>query len=250
MGERFGKLGVVAFLATFLINAKHAPAGANPAVKNTGDGKHFVALHVNGVCSTSWENGKAPAPLGTFSDVESVSAKVDQTGDMEKATADLRKSLDENCTGNNWCYVITYSNGGATMSRVLSLFENVWNIVWVYSIASNEGGSEVGGTGWVGSTFGGCKLTGKIGTTDHRAGWNHNDTGGVNFYMTGGNDCMFPYVQCAILPGEDDGAVAYHSSGGYNDTYSTETLCGNSDNHFHFHEAAFACDGYDLSHSI
>ena len=210
--------------------------------------KQYVAIHLGGVCSTSWEVGKNSAKLGNFENVESVSAVVNQTNNMEQATADLKKVLDDNCVGNRWCYILAYSNGGATLSRVLSLFENTWNIVWVFASASNEGGSEIGGTGWAGSAFGGCHLAGHIGTTDHRAGWNHNDTGGVSTYNIAGHDCLFPYVQCAILRGEDDGAVAFHSAGGYNETFKTSTLCGDESSYYANHSPAFTCEGYDLTH--
>lgn len=207
------------------------------------------ALHFGGVCSTGFIGGKGEGALGSWDGVISVDAKVDQTDNMGQATADMKLALDTYCTGTDWCYLFTYSNSGATLSRTLALHDTRWNILWAIGAASNEGGSEIGGTGWIGEIFGGCALTGYIGTSDHRPAWNHNDTNGAILYGVGGYKSMAPLVQSAILPGEDDGAVAYHSSGGYNDTFRTSTLCGSPDEHYANHETAFTCDGLYLDHN-
>lgn len=223
--------------------------GLSGFASETGDRTGTTyAIHVGGVCSTSFIGSKGGGALGVWEGIESIDGAVDQRDNMAQATADLQGILDEHCTGDDWCYLFTYSNSGATLSRVLSLSDTEYNIVWSMNAASNEGGSEIGGTGWIGEVFGGCDLTGHIGTSDHRSGWNHNDTGGSTFYMVGGYRGMVPWVQSSVLPGEDDGAVAYHSSGGYNDTYSEDTLCGARQDHFVNHEAAFSCDGYGKNH--
>ncbi|MEZ4468500.1 MAG: hypothetical protein R3F43_29700 [bacterium] len=38
---------------------------------------------------------------------------MDQTADMGTATADLARTLDAHCTGDQWCYLYSYSNGGS-----------------------------------------------------------------------------------------------------------------------------------------
>ena len=206
------------------------------------------ALHVGGVCSTGFLGGKGNAQLGSWDGIVSIDTSVDQTSNMSQATADMKTALDTYCTGADWCYVFTYSNGGATLSRTLALHDTPWNIVWSVNTASNEGGSEIGGTGWVGEIFGGCTLAGHIGTSDHRSGWNHNDTNGTVMYTLGGYKSMVPWLQSAFLPGEDDGAVAYHSAGGYNDTYRTSTLCGSESSRYDNHVPAFTCEGLYLNH--
>ena len=231
------------------VGAETATPGLSGFASETGDGTGMTyAIHIGGVCSTSFTGSKGGGELGQWDGVISVDAAVDQRENMAQATSDLEAILDEHCVGGDWCYLFTYSNSGATLSRVLSISDTEYNIVWALNAASNEGGSELGGTGWIGEVFGGCTLTGHIGTSDHRSGWNHNDTGGATFYMLGGYKAMAPWVQSAVLPGEDDGAVAFHSSGGYNDTYRETSLCGSRDEHYAFHETAFTCDGYDKHH--
>ena len=242
-----------AFLTAAALAVSACAAAGDPETESlqqaaTAEPENYYAIHLSGLCSTQWEGGKGNGFLGTFEGITSISAQVDQTTSMEVATADFARTLDTYCTGNNWCYVFTYSNGGAVASRTLSLYETTWNILWVLSSASNEGGSEIGGTGWVGEVFGGCELAGHIGPSDHRGGWNHNDTGGTTFYMVGGYANFAPWMQSWFLPGEDDGAVAYHSAGGYNDTYSTSNLCGDEGAHWANHVAAYSCEGFDLDH--
>src|SRR3954469_11310238 len=126
-------------------------------------------IHVGGICSTDFGS-----TLGHWTGETSINAPIDQTASMATATSQMAALLDQRCTGNNLCFVYVYSNGGAVMSRTLALFSTPWNIAYVASAASNEGGSEIGGTGFIGEIFGGCALAGHIGTSDHRNGWNHN----------------------------------------------------------------------------
>jgi len=208
-------------------------------------GNH-VAIHVGGVCSTDYLVGKGGGTLGVWDDVISVNAVVNQRETMSRATDDLRDVLDENCTGNDWCTVFTFSNGGAMISRVLSIYGERWNLLAVLATGSNEGGSELSRWGRVGEVFTSCAMLDQVSPTQHRSGWNHNDTAGVTFYMLAGNKCMAPWLQCALLPGEDDGAVAFHSAGGMNDTYRVTELCDSPlyDNH----EIAYTCDGRRKTH--
>ncbi len=203
-------------------------------------------IHVGGMCSTQFLGGKGGGTLGNWSGSTSINAAVDQRNSMSTATTQLAGILNQYCTGSNWCYLYTYSNGGAVISRTLSLYSTNWNIGYVLNSASNEGGSEIGGTGWVGEIFGGCTLAGHIGTSDHRSGWNHDDTNGETIYGTGGYDGW--WYSSGFLPGEDDGAVAYHSAGALNDTYNVDWLCYQSQYHYSNHYTAWTCEGYDLDH--
>jgi hypothetical protein len=203
-------------------------------------------IHVGGMCSTQFTGGKGGGYLGYWPGETSVNAAVDQNDSMATATAQLAGVLDTYCTGNNICYVYTYSNGGAVISRTLSLYATPWNIGYVANSASNEGGSEIGGTGWVGELFGGCYLAGHIGPSDMRNGWNHYDTHGRIIGGIGGNGWLFPYAQHSALPGHDDGAVAAHSAGGYASASSYSSLCyaGKYTNH----QTWWSCEYGDLDH--
>src|SRR5215468_12718911 len=110
-------------------------------------------IHVGGICSTDFGS-----TLGHWTGETSIDAPIDQTSSMATATTQMAATLDRYCTGNNLCYVYVYSNGGAVMSRTLALYSTQWNIGYVAAAASNEGGSELGGTGYVGEVFGGCAL--------------------------------------------------------------------------------------------
>ncbi|MBX3159863.1 MAG: hypothetical protein KF773_28085 [Deltaproteobacteria bacterium] len=204
-------------------------------------------IHMGGICSTQFSGGKGGGYLGSWAGEVSIDAPVDQRDSMATATANLASTLNTYCTGNNYCYIYTYSNGGAVVSRTLSLSQTTWNIGYVVVAAGNQGGSELGGTGWVGEVFGGCYLAGRIGPSDHRNGWNHHDTNGRIIGQIGGNGWLAPYAQSSILPGHDDGAVAEHSSGGYVYAGSYDSLCyaGKWTNH----QTWWSCEYGSLNHN-
>lgn len=205
---------------------------------------HFI--QVSGVCSDGFVGGKGDGSLANFSEVTAIDADVNQDNSMAEATADLRTVLDTYCLDDDWCYIYTYSNGGAVASRTLSIYDTPWNIYWVMSSGSNEGGSELSRTGIAAQIFLGCGLAGNITPSDHRSGWNHNDTHGNTFYMVAGNDGW--WYSSFLLPGEDDGAVAFHSAGGLRDTFSVDTLCLESSDFYDNHKAAYACEGFPDNH--
>jgi len=165
---------------------------------------------------------------------------------MATATAQMTTTLDTYCTGANLCYVYVYSNGGAVMSRTLALHATAWNIGYVASAASNEGGSEIGGTGFIANIFS-CALSGHIGTSDHRNGWNHNDSHGIVTGMVAGNGWLAPFAQSAILPGHDDGAVSEASAGGYSTTSGRSSIC-DAGTKYANHQAWFSCEYGSLNH--
>ena len=200
-------------------------------------------IQMGGMCSTGFVGGSGNGRLGNWSrygDI-SIDAPVDQNNDMGTATAQFANVLNTYCTGSNYCYIYTFSNGGAVVSRTLSLYATTWNIGYVANSASNEGGSEIGGTGWIGQIFGGCYIAGHIGPSDHRNGWNHYNTGGHVIGQIGGDGWLAPYAQSAVLPGHDDGAVAEHSSGGFISTWSESSLCS-SDPKWTNHQVWWSCE--------
>lgn len=235
-------------------------AGDPIAVKN-GGGTTYM-LHVGGICSYSFTNsskGDGDARLGQWSGVESVNLEIDQTESMSTAVSQMIGHLDTYCTGDDECLLYTYSNGGAVISQALALTESGrWNILWVFGTASNEGGSEISDNFLAAPVTGlgfACRLADEIGPSDHRAGWNHNDTGGTLFYLLAGRDEWWYTGGVPDFFGgsANDGAVAYHSSGGLNDTYHISDdepwLCYEQAYHFAGHQAAFTCEGRDLDHN-
>src|SRR5262249_14134528 len=199
-------------------------------------------IHVGGICSTDFGS-----TLGRWPGETSINAPIDQRDSMATATTQMAATLNTYCTGNNLCYVYVYSNGGAVMSRTLALFSTAWNIAYVAASASNEGGSELGRSGFIGEVFGGCTLAGHIGTSDHRNGWNHNDTHGIVTGMIAGDGWLAPFVQSAILPGHDDGAVSEASAGGYTTTAGRSSICESAPKYAN-HQAWFSCQYPSLHH--
>ncbi|WP_396269587.1 hypothetical protein [Ideonella sp.] len=145
----------------------------------------------------------------------------------------LRDALDCYCTGSNWCYVAAHSAGNLMMGYTLSMYggtprvkrnaqansagqcgavdgstQTGWNIKWVNVAGGAGGGSELANSGdWAISE----PLVSDLKTSTARAMYNHNDTRGVWFNMyAGASGTLYSF----LLPGQDDEAIAYHSSGG------------------------------------
>jgi len=145
----------------------------------------------------------------------------------------VRDALDCYCTGTNWCYIAVHSAGDYQIGYALSMYGNSarykknatpsstgtcgntdgttqtgWNIKWVRVASGASGGSELADAGsWASSE----QLTQDLVTTTARAKYNHNTTYGVTFYNYAGASGT---LYSAILPGQDDEAVAYHTTGG------------------------------------
>jgi hypothetical protein len=196
------------------------PAVASAAVYN---------IHVGGVCSTRFTNGKgAASSVGSWSDGSiSINAYVDQRNSMSTATSNLKSVLDQYCTSGNSCWVYTYSNGAAVLSRTLSIYSTRWNINAVFNSAGNGGGTELSSTGWVAEIFGGCSLASQVTPSLHRNGWNHNDTNGASIlHIAGTGTIWWSFgLTKGLLPGTDDSVVAFHSAGGMSNTNAYSNVC-------------------------
>ncbi|MBB4845445.1 hypothetical protein HNP55_003995 [Paucibacter oligotrophus] len=159
----------------------------------------------------------------------------------------VRNALDCYCTGPNWCYVAVHSAGNLMMGYTLSMYggssrykknaspgsdgqcansdgttQTGWNIKWVNVAAGAAGGSELSDAGsWAMSE----PLVADLKTSTARAMYDHNNTRAKMFYMyAGAKGTAYSF----ILPGQDDEAVAYHSSGGVSGS-SGGSYCNPSD---------------------
>jgi hypothetical protein len=145
----------------------------------------------------------------------------------------IRDALDCFCTGANWCYIASHSAGNLQIGYALSLYggstrykKNAvpnstgvcgntdgttqvgWNITWVDVASGAGGGSELADNGeWATSD----PIVGDLVTSTARAMYNHNTTRSKWFYMFAAAKGT---AYSGILPGQDDEAVAYHSTGG------------------------------------
>jgi hypothetical protein len=148
----------------------------------------------------------------------------------------IRDALDCFCTGSNWCYIAAHSAGNPQIGYALSLHggstrniktpgagtngvcgdaggtQTGWNIKWVDIASGAGGGSELADIGeWAVSD----PLTGDLKTATMRALYDHNQTRSKWFYLFAGAKGT---LYSGILPGQDDEALSYHSTGGLSAT--------------------------------
>jgi len=145
----------------------------------------------------------------------------------------VRDALDCYCTGNNFCYVAVHSAGDLQLGYALAQYgggarykknatpnasgvcgntdgttQTGWNIKWVDVASGAGGGSELANMGdWTTSS----PLVNDLKTGNARALYDHNQTRSKAFYMFAGASGT---AYSMTLPGQDDEAIAYHSSMG------------------------------------
>jgi len=210
---------------------------------------------------TLWINGRTGGgQIGNYADfsywgpatvaagINKKAANWDGRSSIANQSGILRNALDCFCTGNNWCYIATHSAGDLLIGYTLANYggsmrfkknaapnasgvcgnsdgtqQSGWNIKWVASAAGSGGGSELADVGaWTTSE----PLVQDLRVSTARAMYNHNDTRGVLFFMYAGADG--DWRTSAILPGQDDGVEAYHSSGAVSGS-SGGSYCNPSD---------------------
>lgn len=225
----------------------------------------FLALAAfSGIASatnyTLWVNGRGGGgvvgnygsftywgPASTAAGVNKKAVNWDGYNSIASQNSKIRDALDCFCTGSNWCYVATHSAGDLMMGYTLANYggssrlkknavansagqcgntdgtsQTGWNIKWVRAASGAGGGSELSDAGsWALSE----PLVKDLKTSTARAMYNHNDTRSIWFYMYAGAKGTF---YSAILPGQDDEAVSYHSTGGIAGS-SGRSLCNPSD---------------------
>jgi hypothetical protein len=167
----------------------------------------------------------------------------------------IRDTLDCYCTGYNWCFIAAHSAGNLQIGYALAQYgvshrkirdarpnsqgvcgktssgrtQVGWNIQFIDIAGGAAGGSELADAGDI---FSSEPLVGDLRTKVARSMYDHNETRGNYFGLfagASGNKWSW------LLPGQDDGAIAYHSSGGMSGSVGRK-YCNPSD---------FWC--YDLS---
>lgn len=171
-------------------------------------------------------------PATTAAGVNKKAVNWDGRSSIASQNDKVRNALDCFCTGTNWCYVATHSAGDLILGYTLANYggsarlkknavagvggvcgnsdgttQTGWNIKWVRAASGAGGGSELSDAGsWTTSE----PLVSDLKTATARAMYDHNNTRNVMFYMYAGAKGTF---YSSILPGQDDEAIAYHSSG-------------------------------------
>ncbi|MBJ6761014.1 hypothetical protein JGU66_09585 [Myxococcaceae bacterium JPH2] len=172
-------------------------------------------------------------PASTAAGVNKKAVNWNGTQRVGNENGRIRDALDCFCTGDNWCYIAAHSAGDLQIGYALSLYggstrtkknaspnssgvcgnldgstQTGWNIRWVDVASGAGGGSELADVGeWAVSE----PLVSDLVTTTARAMYNHNTTRNVWLYMFAAAKGT---LYSGILPGQDDEAVAYHSTGG------------------------------------
>jgi len=186
-------------------------------------------------------------PAGTAAGVNKKAVNWDGYHHISDQNYLVRNALDCYCTGTNWCYVAAHSAGDLMIGYTLAMYggsarykknaspdasgtcgnsdgstQTGWNIKWVDVAAGAGGGSELSDLGdWAVSE----PLVSDLKTSTARAMYDHGNTRGALFYMYAGASGT---LYSAVLPGQDDEAVAYHSSGGVSGS-SGAAFCNPSD---------------------
>ncbi|MDE2078535.1 MAG: hypothetical protein KGI91_15930 [Burkholderiales bacterium] len=187
-------------------------------------------------------------PASTSAGVNKKSVNWDGYSHISDQNYLVRNALDCYCTGSNWCYIAAHSAGDLMIGYTLAMYggstrniknaspgsdgtcgnastggtQTGWNIKFVDIAAGAGGGSELADYGaWAT----GNGIDQDLKTTTARALYNHNTTRSKWFYMYAGAKGT---LYSGILPGQDDEAVAYHSSGGVSGS-SGQSLCNPAD---------------------
>ena len=186
-------------------------------------------LQLNGMCSQQWLDSSGDR-LANSSGKTAINCVVDNNTSVAYSASQFKtKYLDVYCKNSNWCYIINYSAGDPIMGYLNAAYAPLWNIAYIYTTAGAGGGSEVAGSF---TALFKCAIVNDLSVSKVRSMYNHNDTNGVINYRIGGSKAIWYSPGSMILPGEDDGAVAFHSSGNCvtAGSYSNFTQCSHFTN--------------------
>lgn len=145
-----------------------------------------------------------------------------RTYGSSRAQTNISTGLTNYCKGGKTCKIVCHSAGCYAIEFWLSNLGGTasskgFGITKVTALAAASGGSELASAlNGITFGFGGNAMDKSLIVGTARGAFNHNNTGGVGVYHVPGYKGMFG--ASAILPGEDDYAVAYHSACGYNRT--------------------------------
>ena len=184
----------------------HGKSGSNHNGTGTTDVNNYWGASPNTVAGTKYFVGydgtSDPRTYGTA-----------------RAQTNLTTVLTQRCKGVDTCKIVCHSAGCYATEYWLSNLGGTasskgFKISGVTALAAASGGSELA-SALNGITFGyaGNAMDKALIVSTARSSFNHNNTAGVTVAHVPGYKGMIG--ASAILPGEDDYAVAYHSSCGY-----------------------------------
>lgn len=202
---------VVLFLANMLSAENitifvHGKSSSNHCGTSTTDVNNYWGTNANVISGTKYFVGydgtTDPRTYGTC-----------------RAQTNLTTVLVQRCKGVDICKIVCHSAGCYATEYWLSNLGGTasslgFKISGVTALAAASGGSELA-SALNGATFGfgGNDMDKSLVVSVARSSYNHNNTAGVTVAHVPGYKGMVG--ASAILPGEDDYAVAYHSACGY-----------------------------------
>ncbi len=138
-----------------------------------------------------------------------------------RAQSQLASVLNARCRGSNNCKIICHSAGCYATEYFLDKTSTNYNIDFVMASSSAAGGSELADLAfWAGSG-----MDYALKTAQARGSYNHNDMKGVGIWAIAGYRGVW-YASWR-LPGDDDGAVALHSTCGHS-SKGSHSACNRS----------------------
>ncbi|MFO0675376.1 MAG: hypothetical protein U0169_02505 [Polyangiaceae bacterium] len=225
-------------LASIFTSGRDAAAADTTATSAEAAPTKWVA-YLHGRGEDGWGGEfRAPAGWGTV-DIRYNAT----TATLAEANVGVTKALRDVCTNGNQCVIVAYSNGTMQAGRSLDIAPDLADgVLYVESGGAAIGGSELVSLCGVGTVLGAvsgwdiCYPNGvdaTLSVSGARAAFDHNSV--VPWYHVGGNTNWLNrmwYVTAAILPGDDDGVVAFHSAFGCRASGSQTTSCSKFGGHF------------------
>ena len=148
-----------------------------------------------------------------------------------RAQTNLSTVLSQRCKGADTCKIVCHSAGCYASEYWLSNLGGTasskgYKISGVTALAAASGGSELASAlNAITFGFAGNAMDKALIVSTARSSFNHNNTGGITVAHVPGSKGMIG--ASLILPGEDDYAVAFHSSCGYSQSAGV-SKCQNS----------------------
>jgi pimeloyl-ACP methyl ester carboxylesterase len=213
-------------------------AFATPSAASAAD----YVVHVHGRTQTTWTN--TWYSMSGWTNVKcDYEAKYNT---LAQSNVTVRSCLSSYCTGSNRCILVGYSNGNHQIQYTQTHYPgSLTNLLYVEAGGSAVGGSELADAAqpiqnfldWFGGSFEvfyGNGVDATLTVSGARNAYNHDVHNGKTTYHTVGNTDAFDglwWLTAGILPGDDDGVVAFHSAFGCRNSGSQGSGCSKWNGH-------------------
>ncbi len=199
----------------------------------------YYAVHIHGRGQNNWTD----TMYGT-STYTAVKCNYNGTTEtLATANATVRSCLQTYCTGSNSCIIVAYSNGAHQVGYTQAYYPStITNLVYVEAGGGAAGGSELTDVAspvqsfidWFSDeepwfqVYYGSGADAALHVSTARSAYNHELNNGKSTYHIVGNTNALNwiwYLTAGVLPGDDDGVVAFHSAFGCVNSGSQSSSC-------------------------